>query len=225
MEFLNTGSEPDQRVERRQYQRVARALPFGFSVLDMADSSDLSGSTYDAEALDIGVGGLACNAVIDEDALVKRLSRNDVKLALSIRLPERETDICPKADVAWIYNLKGLSIKTKYGLGLRFLGMSEEENRLLSSYVEDLITFRHKQRTENRWRIKQVMARIARVDEGRFSEATRIREDLGVDSLMAMETLAALESIYNIEIDVGKAFDVVTVGDMMDLIESYTNKR
>jgi hypothetical protein len=38
---------------------------------------------------------------------------------------------------------------------------------------------------------------------------------------MAMETLAVLETIYDIEIDVDRVVDVVTVGDMMRLIEGY----
>ena len=70
-----------------------------------------------------------------------------------------------------------------------------------------------------------MLAQIARIDKDSFSEAARIREDLGVDSLMAMETLAALETIYDIVIDVSRVVEVVTVGDMMNLIEWYVEQR
>jgi acyl carrier protein len=63
------------------------------------------------------------------------------------------------------------------------------------------------------------------VDEDYFSEDTLIREELGIDSLMAMETLAAIETIYDIEIDENKAFEIVSVGDMMCLIEEYLERK
>jgi len=121
--------------------------------------------------------------------------------------------------------LKGLSVKTKYGLGLYFVDMGKTENDFLSSYIAEMIILKQEQRIKNRERMRQVLAQIARIDKDSFSEAARIREDLGVDSLMAMETLAVLETIYDIEIDVSRAFEAVTVGDIMDLIESYIEQR
>ena len=225
MELHNTGSELNEVSDRRRHPRIVRALPICFTVFDGDSASGIPLPKYDAQTHNIGIGGASCNAIIDEKALAKELSAKKKKLNLNIRLVEKNTDISPKADVAWIYNLKGLSVKTKYGLGLRFADMSKAENNLLTSYIVEMTVLKQEQRTINRQRIKQVLAKIARIDKDSLSEAARIREDIGVDSLMAMETLAALETIYDIEIDVSRVVDVVTVGDMINLIELYVEQR
>ncbi len=225
MELSNSGSERNETSDRRRHPRIVTALPIGFTLFEGNDTSGIPLLKYEAQTHDIGIGGVSCSAVIDDKTVAKELSAQKKKLKLNIRFVEKNSNISPKADVAWIYNLKGLSVKTKYGLGLRFLDMSKAENDLLSSYMKEMITHRQQQRATNRQRIKRVLAQIARIDKDSFSEATRIREDLGVDSLMAMETLAALETIYDIEIDVSRAFEVVTVGDMIGLIEWYIEHR
>ena len=225
MESHNTGSELNEVSDRRRHPRIVRALPIWFTVFEGDDTRGIPLPKYDAQTHNIGIGGVSCNAVIHDKTVAKELSANSKKVNLNIRLVEKNSDISAKAGVAWIYNLKGLSVKTKYGLGLRFVDMSKAENDLLSSYIGDMIVLKQEQRTINRQRIKQVLAQIARIDNDSFSEAARIREDLGVDSLMAMETLAALETIYDIEIDVSRVVEVVTVGDMMNLTEWYVEQR
>lgn len=225
MQLQNTGSELNEASDRRRHPRIVRALPICFTVFDGDDTSGIPLQKYDAQTHNIGIGGVSCNAFIDEKALANELSAKKKKLNLNIRLVEKNSDISPKADIAWFYNLKGLSVKTKYGLGLHFVDMSKAENDLLSSYIGEMIIRKQEQSARNRQRIKQVLAKIARIDKDSFSEAARIREDIGVDSLMAMETLAALETIYDIEIDVSKVVEVVTVGDMINLIEWYVEQR
>jgi acyl carrier protein len=225
MELHNTGSEVNEVSDRRRHPRIVRVLPIGFTVLEGDDTSGIPLPRYDAQTHNIGIGGVSCNPIIDDKTVAQELSAKKKKLNLDIRLVEKNSDITAKADVAWIYNLRGLSVKTKYGMGLRFVDMSKAENDFLSSYIAEMIILKQEQRTRNRKRIKQVLAQIARIDKDSFSEAARIREDLGVDSLMAMETLAALETIYDIEIDVSRVVDVVTVGDMMNLIEWYVEQR
>lgn len=225
MQLQNTGSELNEASDRRRHPRIVRALPICFTVFDGDDTSGIPLQKYDAQTHNIGIGGVSCNAFIDEKALANELSAKKKKLNLNIRLVEKNSDISPKADIAWFYNLKGLSVKTKYGLGLHFVDMIKAENDLLSSYIGEMIIRKQEQSARNRQRIKQVLAKIARIDKDSFSEAARIREDIGVDSLMAMETLAALETIYDIEIDVSKVVEVVTVGDMINLIEWYVEQR
>lgn len=225
MELHNTGSELNEVSDRRRHPRIVKALPIGFTVLEGDDTTGIPLPKYDTQTHNIGIGGVSCKAVIDDKTVAKELSANKKKLNLNIRLVEKNSDIAPKADVAWIYNLRGLSVKTKYGMGLRFVDMSKAENDFLSSYIAEMIILKQEQRIKNRQRMRQVLAQIARIDKDSFSEAARIREDLGVDSLMAMETLAVLETIYDIEIDVSRAFEAVTVGDIMDLIESYIEQR
>jgi acyl carrier protein len=81
------------------------------------------------------------------------------------------------------------------------------------------------EKSEIREDIKKLIAEIARMNTGKVKESDNIRDDLGVDSLMAMEILAAIEKRLGISIDEAKAFDVVTVRDMIDLVEFYLRKK
>jgi len=73
--------------------------------------------------------------------------------------------------------------------------------------------------------IKKLIADIARMNVKKIKETANIRDDLGVDSLAAMEILAAIEKRLGIVIDEAKAFDVVTVKDLMDLVMFYLEKK
>ena len=73
--------------------------------------------------------------------------------------------------------------------------------------------------------IKKLVAEIARMDVRKIKESANIRDDLGVDSLAAMEILASIEKKLGIVIDEAKAFDVVTVQDLIDLVMYYMKKR
>ena len=69
-----------------------------------------------------------------------------------------------------------------------------------------------------------LIAQIARMDPGSIKENDKIKDDLGVDSLAAMEILAAIEKRLGIVIDEAKAFNIVTVKDLLDLVTSYIKK-
>lgn len=73
--------------------------------------------------------------------------------------------------------------------------------------------------------VKRLVAGIARMDVRKVKEDANIRDDLGVDSLAAMEILAAIEKRLGIVIDEAKAFDVVTVRDLIDLVMFYLKKK
>ena len=72
--------------------------------------------------------------------------------------------------------------------------------------------------------VKVLVAQIARMDARNIKENSEIRNDLGIDSLAAMEILAAVEKRLGIVIDEAKAFNIVTVKDLIDLIMSYIKK-
>ncbi|MFH1853929.1 MAG: acyl carrier protein [Candidatus Omnitrophota bacterium] len=73
--------------------------------------------------------------------------------------------------------------------------------------------------------VKRLVADIARMDVGKIKESANIRDDLGVDSLAAMEILVSIEKRLGIVIDEAEAFDIVTVKDLIDLVTSiYTKK-
>jgi len=73
--------------------------------------------------------------------------------------------------------------------------------------------------------VKNLIAEIARMDVRKIKETANIRDDLGVDSLAAMEILAAIEKRLDIVIDEAKAFNIVTVNDLIDLVMFYIGKR
>ena len=80
--------------------------------------------------------------------------------------------------------------------------------------------------TSNIWKnIKRLIAEIARMDADKINENDSIRDDLGIDSLMAVEMLAAIEKRLGIAIDEAKAFNVVTAKDLIDLVMFYSKKR
>ena len=218
----NISLDATETSERRRYERLVKELPLYFNTEDSL--LDISHTRFSTQTQDIGLGGVSFDAVIEDMMLARELIAKKIKLNLSIRLIEKNSEITSKANIAWMFNLKGLTIKTKYGLGLYFVDMGKAERDILSTYLKEMLSLQREQSGKNRQRIKQTLAKIAKVNENSFSEDTLIREELGVDSLMAMETLAALETIYGIEIDESRAFDVVTVADMMDLIEEYLQK-
>jgi len=222
MALLNGGAKEMERPDRRRYTRVEWALPVELTLpTEKLKGNGPLSSICGTLTQDIGIGGISCDAVIENHELAREISSKKKRLNLDIELIEKNTDIRTKADVIWMYNLKGLSAKTKYRLGLGFVEMKKKESRLLMSCLEEMISLKRERSIRERQKIKKVLAQIAKIDVDSFSEETKIRQELKVDSLMAMETLAVLETIYDIEIDVDRVVDVVTVGDMMRLIEGY----
>lgn len=66
--------------------------------------------------------------------------------------------------------------------------------------------------------IKEIMSRISRIDASELEENILIRDELGVDSLMAMEIIATCEKQFEIHIDEGILFEIETIGDFIDLV-------
>jgi acyl carrier protein len=70
-----------------------------------------------------------------------------------------------------------------------------------------------------------IVARIANIDVRDLGNDVLIREELGIDSLKAMEIVAVCEKQMEIAIDEGQLFDIKTVGDFFDLLEGlYSSK-
>ena len=66
--------------------------------------------------------------------------------------------------------------------------------------------------------IKQIVSRISRIDVAELDDRLLIREELGIDSLMAMEIIATCEKLLGLKIDETLFADIQTVGDFMDLL-------
>ena len=68
--------------------------------------------------------------------------------------------------------------------------------------------------------IKKIVSRIARIDESELQDHLLIREELGIDSLMAMEILANCEKHLGIRLDEERFADVQTIDDFCNLLEA-----
>ncbi|MGA1840299.1 MAG: PilZ domain-containing protein [bacterium] len=212
------------KPDRRRHERLIKAIPIEFD-LYRGESLHNSKKRYRTKTINMGMGGVSFSATIDDDVFLNECISKKKDLDLGLFLSEKNCILNTRGKIIWIYNLKGLPVKNKYAFGISFIDMNEDEKGILSSYLKEISTLKLEESIKNRKRIKQTLSIITRVDEDYFSEDTLIREELGIDSLMAMETLAAIETIYDIEIDENKAFEIVSVGDMMCLIEEHLERK
>jgi acyl carrier protein len=67
-------------------------------------------------------------------------------------------------------------------------------------------------------RVRAIMSQISRIDLAELEEGVRFREELGVDSLMAMEIVATCEKELSVSIDEGQLYEVQTIGDFQRLV-------
>ncbi len=67
-------------------------------------------------------------------------------------------------------------------------------------------------------RVKRIIAVHLDVDTGRLSPATRLGEDLCVDSLTAVELLMVLEDEFDIALPEGEVGDLRTYGDLVAIV-------
>lgn len=68
-------------------------------------------------------------------------------------------------------------------------------------------------------KIRDVVVKKFKVQSENVSGATRLREDLNVDSLDAVELIMELEDTFNIKISDDEAQKLKTIGDIVSFIE------
>jgi len=66
--------------------------------------------------------------------------------------------------------------------------------------------------------IRRLLAQIAGIDINTFDESANLRTDLNIESIASIQILVAIETELNIVIDEVGLFDVVTVGDFVDMV-------
>jgi acyl carrier protein len=193
--------------ERRKFVRLARGLPVQLALGEKGKAA------LKATTRDISEGGLALEGI--KDNLPQTLSRR--KTILTIDVPELNSQLKISAEVVW----QRLSKDKGAALGMRFVELDKQARENLQSYLggrwqaEKLRT----SEKESRTKIKAIIAKIARRDASEFDESTNIREELGIDSLQAMEIMAAIETHFKITIDELKALSIVSVGDLLNLMQ------
>ena len=67
--------------------------------------------------------------------------------------------------------------------------------------------------------IKKVLVEAINVDEEEIKPEAKLNEDLGIDSLAAVELALELENDFGIRIEDEELANLVTVQDVMDIIE------
>jgi acyl carrier protein len=75
------------------------------------------------------------------------------------------------------------------------------------------------QRAKIEEKVKAIVSKVTKIPASEILPAKLIRDDLGVDSMQAIETLAIIEKELNLIVDPEKAFNVATVNDLFGLIE------
>lgn len=70
-------------------------------------------------------------------------------------------------------------------------------------------------------KVAKIIAKELNAKEENVKLETRLVEDLGADSLDAVEIMFALEEEFGIEIDDESAQNIKTVGDLVSYIESH----
>lgn len=65
--------------------------------------------------------------------------------------------------------------------------------------------------------ILDIIRNFAATDADAFNENTRLRRDLGLDSLQIAAIAGEIEDAFGVEISDAEAADVVTVGDLVRL--------
>ena len=69
-------------------------------------------------------------------------------------------------------------------------------------------------------KVKAIVAKELNVDEEKIQMETHLIEDLGADSLDAVELIMALEDEFGIEVDDDAAQNAKTIGDLVNYIDS-----
>ena len=62
------------------------------------------------------------------------------------------------------------------------------------------------------------------VDESEITEASRLKEDLGIDSLASMQPILDMEQKFNIHVEDEEVMEIETVADVIALLEKKTKE-
>jgi acyl carrier protein len=79
-------------------------------------------------------------------------------------------------------------------------------------------------RTDVAVRVRKIIVEHLGVDEAKVTDAANLMDDLGADSLDAVELVMAFEEEFGIEIPDDAAEQIKTVGNAVDFIASQLSK-
>ncbi|MGM9969123.1 MAG: acyl carrier protein [Anaeroplasma sp.] len=67
--------------------------------------------------------------------------------------------------------------------------------------------------------IKTLLIECANVDAALITPKAILKNDLGIDSLYAVELILELETAFNIQIELEEMEELITVADVVNLVE------
>ncbi len=67
-------------------------------------------------------------------------------------------------------------------------------------------------------KVKEIIARVLKVDVAKIKPTDRFAQDLGAESIQSIELVAAFEDGFDIEMDEDEALSVTAVGPAVDYI-------
>jgi acyl carrier protein len=73
--------------------------------------------------------------------------------------------------------------------------------------------------------IKGMISRVSRIDPNEIDEDIHVRDELGVDSLMAMEIVALCEKRFDIHIAEEDMLGIDTIGDFVSLVVALCEQK
>jgi acyl carrier protein len=74
-------------------------------------------------------------------------------------------------------------------------------------------------------RLRKVLVEVLGVTSEKVTRDTDLADDLGADSLDAIEVIMECEEVFGVEIADAQAQDIKTVGDLIDLLEQGGKNR
>ena len=77
------------------------------------------------------------------------------------------------------------------------------------------------ERQEIQLKVKQVVARVLKMDEAAISDEANFIFDLGADSMQSLELVAGFEEEFGIEMDQDGALEVQSIDGAVDFIAGY----
>lgn len=78
---------------------------------------------------------------------------------------------------------------------------------------------------EVRPRMQKLVAEIMEIDAAQIHPESRLREDLGMDSLGSLELLSSIGDDLGIHLDIDDAMDIVTFQDACTFVERSIESR
>jgi acyl carrier protein len=73
--------------------------------------------------------------------------------------------------------------------------------------------------------VRTIISRISRIPSSELADDVNVREEVGIDSLMAMEIVANCEKRFGVVIDESRYAEIETIGDFLRLIASLVPRK